>query len=383
MPLTPPDRLPPRLSGGTGPTADLLRRYLRQGPGPDDGPAWDRLMRSMAHRDRRARARLAVLASSLGALAGAAAVAAIVFTRHWNTPPATPSPSAAVRAPAPILAAAPFPAPSPPAPTRLTLARAPSPLPAGEFDLDGWARGAISPRTIARARDAGRTLHLELVRGRLQLQVAARSPDRTPPGGPPARPVQVVVGIYRFVVLSSAFQVQRDGDGVRLAVEQGQVGVYRSNGPGARRLALVSAGQSWRKDEGCLQRTSAQARLGCWQARSRGPGLAAEIAAYEIGRLQRDALANPAAALEAFQACRQRFPRGSLRPEVDLSIVELLPVLGRFQQALDESAALLATSPVPERRAELHRLRGDVYRDGLGDTAAAMREYALARAQAR
>jgi hypothetical protein len=245
------------------------------------------------------------------------------------------------------------------------------------FDLDGQTRGQTAQRTIAHARQATRGVEVELVRGRLQLQVAARAPDR------PARqrPVEVVVGVYRFVVLSSAFQVQRDGDGVRLAVEDGQVGVYGRRG-GGRRLALVSAGQSWQRSDGCLQRAGARAQLACWQAQARGAGLAAEIAAYEIGRLQRDALANPAAALQAFQLCRQRFPRGSLRPEVDLSIVELLPVLGRYQQALDESAALLAASPPPERRAELHRLRADVYR-ALGDAARSQREATRAGIQAR
>jgi ferric-dicitrate binding protein FerR (iron transport regulator) len=382
-PPTPPDRLPPRLAGGAGPVADLLRRYLRQGVGPDDGPAWDRLMRSMAHRDRRSRARLAVLASSLGALAGAAAVAAIAMNGHWTSAPSAPV--AALPAPA-APAISPEPAAPPPtlvagpAPVRVALGKLARPLPSGEFDLDGRTVGQLSPRAIARARNTGRGLHLELVHGRLRLQVAARDADRaTPAAG--RRPVQVIVGVYRFVVLSSAFRVQRESDGVRLAVEQGQVDVYRSDGPRDRRLALVSAGQSWMKAEGCPRRPSAQSRLACWQAQARGQGLAAEIAAYELGRLQRDVLANPAAALEAFQACRLRFPLGSLRPEVDLSIVELLPVLGRYQQALDESAALLAASPGAQRRAELHRLRGDVYRDGLGDTAQAQREYALAGAQ--
>ena len=100
-------------------------------------------------------------------------------------------------------------------------------------------------------------------------------------------------------------------------------------------------------------------------------GLDAEVALYEAARARRDA----AAALEAFLEHRRRFPGGVLHREVDLSIVELLPKVGRHREALDESAALLAARP-GERAGDLRLLRGNIYREVFRDYARAEAEYA-------
>ena len=61
-----------------------------------------------------------------------------------------------------------------------------------------------------------------------------------------------------------------------------------------------------------------------------------------------------------------------------MTLAELLPKVGRYREALDESAALLGGRPGPRRASELHLLRGDVLRAGLGSCAEADAEYEAA-----
>jgi hypothetical protein len=74
----------------------------------------------------------------------------------------------------------------------------------------------------------------------------------------------------------------------------------------------------------------------------------------------------------------QRFPQGSLRHEIDITRVELLSDLGQGRQALRESEALLASATGRERAAELHMLRGNIYRHDSSDWKSAADEYAQA-----
>jgi tetratricopeptide (TPR) repeat protein len=66
-----------------------------------------------------------------------------------------------------------------------------------------------------------------------------------------------------------------------------------------------------------------------------------------------------------------------LRTEADLSIIELLPRLGRHADALAESEQFLAVHPTAERRGEIHLLRGNIFREVLRNLDHAEREYAL------
>jgi hypothetical protein len=122
----------------------------------------------------------------------------------------------------------------------------------------------------------------------------------------------------------------------------------------------------------------ARAAESCFAQRATGSGLGAEMALYEMARLRRDMLRDALGALSALNDYRQRFPRGSLRHEVDISRIELLSQLGRSREALSESEALLFSSSGRERAAELHVLRGNVFRQDLADWAAAALEYSLA-----
>jgi hypothetical protein len=117
--------------------------------------------------------------------------------------------------------------------------------------------------------------------------------------------------------------------------------------------------------------------LACYQERAKQNGLAGETAEYELARLWRDSLGDLQRALAAFQEQRARFPGGALRIEADLSIIEILPRLGRHAEALAESERFLVSHPTSERRGEIHLLRGNLFREGVHDLRQAEREYAL------
>lgn len=161
-----------------------------------------------------------------------------------------------------------------------------------------------------------------------------------------------------------------------------------SSTPAAPALPAVAAGQrapaAASPQEDCLglARTGrSRAAERCFSERASGSGLSAEMALYEVARLRRDVLHDAAGALAALREHGQRFPRGSLRNEVELSRIELLAELGRPREALLESAALLDSESGRERAAELHVLRGNVYHRDLGDPRAAAAEYAQAESR--
>lgn len=131
-------------------------------------------------------------------------------------------------------------------------------------------------------------------------------------------------------------------------------------------------------DCGIRAETDARHGLECYLVEARGDGLAAEVALYEAARLRRDALDDPAGALESLTEHRRRFPSGNLKFEVDLSIAELLPDLGRYHEALIDVEALLKSPVNVERRGELLLLRGHVLREGFHDWPGAERAYAAA-----
>jgi hypothetical protein len=116
----------------------------------------------------------------------------------------------------------------------------------------------------------------------------------------------------------------------------------------------------------------------CFLKRAEGSGLGAEMALYEVARLRRDVLADAEGALRALTEYGRRFPSGSLRREADMSQLELLVQLGRSEDALKQSDALLSSSASGERAAELHLLRGHILRKAQSRFAAAAREYELA-----
>lgn len=134
-------------------------------------------------------------------------------------------------------------------------------------------------------------------------------------------------------------------------------------------------------EEDCL----AHARAGdprraaaCFSARAGGSGLSAQVALYELSRLQRDALGEPAAALSSLSSYLERFPNGSLNGEARFSRLELLARLGRAPEALSASSEFLRSRAGQERAAEVHLFRGNLLLKGAGSAASAAAEFRAA-----
>ncbi len=122
----------------------------------------------------------------------------------------------------------------------------------------------------------------------------------------------------------------------------------------------------------------AQAAIGAGQAYraleilsglARGQGPTAENAVYEVGRVLRDHLRRPRDAIKVWQRYRERFPRGLLRAETDVSIVETMVSLGDEGAALAEADAFVQRYPDSERRTEVRRIAERLRSGGRGGSA--------------
>ncbi len=389
----PPDKaeLPPRLQSDRGPDGDRVRRYLRRPHGAPEERAWSRLEAALLARseDRQLRARRGAVA----VLAAVATVGGLLLLLGHRQPQqgarAVPAPPRTQRAPGalapPVLARASEPADHHPDARALTPGALTRAIEPGRWIIPGEVSLELAPGSSARAEMlAGGTPALALVRGRITLAVV--------PKARPA-PFRITAGPYVFMVLGTRFVVDRRQNRVRLEVSEGRVAVVRSGRP----LATVAAGGTWWNgvprqpppvhravDAGCPEVAPGvprSARLPCLRAQAAGGGLPAQTALFHIGRILHEERREPAAALATFEELRRRFPDGPLTAETDLFIVQLLAATGRHREALDESAALLSRGRGPERAAELHLLRGNIYRESLADLPSAEREYRLAADQ--
>ena len=213
----------------------------------------------------------------------------------------------------------------------------------------------------------------------------------------PGSKFAVSAGPYVVTVVGTKFHVGVGDDRVSVAVEEGVVEVWR----GDRSVRLVE-GDSWAgplrglvppavqhrplaapsrrvsSAEAAAPLVGAPASVELTEARSafkegrsedalamlshcaKGAGPAAENAAYEMGRVLRDGLRRPRAAVAAWVAYRTHFPDGLLRAEADLSILETLAKLGDNAAALAEAEAFLTRYPSSERRDEVARLAARV-----------------------
>ena len=101
----------------------------------------------------------------------------------------------------------------------------------------------------------------------------------------------------------------------------------------------------------------------------------AEVALYEAARLTADPLHDAARALDLLSEHQQRFPNSALRIEVEWLRVRSLEHVGRLDEALTESEALLDAAGGRVLAPKLHALRGRIYGVARHDCAHAMREY--------
>jgi TolA-binding protein len=244
---------------------------------------------------------------------------------------------------------------------------------------------------------------VELKVGRIRLDSTEKD-DR--------RKAHVWAGPFEFVDIGTVFEVSRDANTVSLFVREGMVQVLRDAGP----LANVPAGETWHgtvqdeptsiapptiapptegqrapmaedqhgpvardenQDETCRKLAASGQQRGafaCYEDLARGSGLLAQTALYELANLRRDG-GDPTGALATLRSYGVRFPNGALATEVELSMIELLVKSNQHREALERSAALLARQPNLERSSDLRVLRGNLYREAMGDLRRAATEY--------
>jgi hypothetical protein len=109
---------------------------------------------------------------------------------------------------------------------------------------------------------------------------------------------------------------------------------------------------------------------------AQGTGPSAENAAYEVGEILNEKLGQSVNAVAAWRRYRAAYPDGVLGAEADISIIETLARTGDGDGALLEANDFLRRRPDSERRAEIARLAGDLYR-AKGDCRHAVSAYQI------
>lgn len=114
--------------------------------------------------------------------------------------------------------------------------------------------------------------------------------------------------------------------------------------------------------------------LGLYRALAARGGTAGENAEYEVARVLRDGLHQPTEAITAWRSYRGQHPRGLLRVEADISVIETLVAVNDKAAALAEAQDFVRRFPDGERRCEIGALAGDLLRER-GDFGSARGEY--------
>ncbi|MES1171896.1 MAG: FecR family protein [Bacteroidota bacterium] len=122
--------------------------------------------------------------------------------------------------------------------------------------------------------------------------------------------------------------------------------------------------------------------LGLYRSLAQKGGAMGENAEYEIGRILRDGLHQPREAVLAWRSYRAQHPRGLLRIESDLSIIETLVTMDDKISAVAEASDFIRRYPESERRTEIARITGDLLREQ-GDCTSAVSAYDVALAGVR
>jgi hypothetical protein len=260
----------------------------------------------------------------------------------------------------------------------------------GPTKLPDGSSVETSRESRARWRRTARGIRVRLAAGEVRCAVTKQQGEKR---------FVVEAGGYAFVVLGTELRVQRSAEQSRLEVLSGRVEVRR----GDASLAFVGAGQSWSgptlseatpaptpqpsataepsvaprpvhdrsakppksepapPGEDCAARVKeqdfAQAER-CYAQQAQGSGLSAELALYELSRLRLSALGNAAGAVSALEEHRQRFARGVLTSQVELSLVRALSAAGRHAEAVRALEPLIARGG--PKQAELTALKAEL-----------------------
>jgi hypothetical protein len=275
--------------------------------------------------------------------------------------------------------------------------------------LPRGARAELAPRTTVAVDAQGRP---ELRRGEVRFSVAHDM-------GADTQKFFVRVAVYRVVVAGARFVVKAEAQSITVAVQDGEAEIWngthvvhigsgetwssdtaaaphRSGAPRAaqdRSPALAPAGGAAERSSQSLEdqqekndredlaaaraaRAAADPRraLALYEHLASRSGPAAENALYEIGGIYHDQLRQPAKAVAAWDRYRRSYPNGLLRAEADLSVIDTLATLDDGTRTLNEALAFLKRYPHSERRGEVARVVGDLYR-GRGNYRAALDFY--------
>jgi ferric-dicitrate binding protein FerR (iron transport regulator) len=226
----------------------------------------------------------------------------------------------------------------------------------------------------------------------------------------------VLAGPYRVVVLGTRFSLRLDdAKRVFVDVQEGVVEVWDHSH--IARVARLAPGETWASPEAPAAESlsvtpkahartialaspgtaptnvddteaAAQAALAAneptralalYRVLAQHGGPASENAAYEIGKILRDRMGQPTSAVAAWRRYRADHPNGLLRVEADVSIIETLVHAGDPSGALAEATDFVRDHPDSERRAEIARVAGDLYRTR-GDYKRAVTAYQIALA---
>jgi hypothetical protein len=253
----------------------------------------------------------------------------------------------------------------------------------------------------------------------------------------PGHNFSVTAGPYRIVVIGTKFRLHVETSHVAVSVDEGVVEVWRKH-----RLVRLASGDSWssisehgglasdgpatgpaepmvappappapvvptpapavtapapqaatpavapapidpmQEARAALAAGDAYRALDAYRAVIARGGTPAENAEYEIGRVMRDRLRQPGEAIAAWKRYRSQHPNGLLRVETDVSIIETLVKSGDGAGALGEANDFLKGHADSERRPEIARIAGDLYRER-GDCEHAVGAYQTALAASR
>jgi tetratricopeptide (TPR) repeat protein len=155
---------------------------------------------------------------------------------------------------------------------------------------------------------------------------------------------------------------------------------------GSGRVAMVGAparggAETPSAARAALAAGDAPRALEIYKSLAQKTGPVAENASYEIGRIQNER-GQPAAAVATWRRYRSDYPNGILRVEADVSIIETLAKAGDTDEALTEATDFLRRRPDSERRGEIARVAGDLYR-ARGDCRHAIGAYQVAQSASR
>jgi hypothetical protein len=261
---------------------------------------------------------------------------------------------------------------------------------------DGTTIAVAAGGLVAVSHPTAKLTRFELRGGAAEFAVAPRKADEV---------LEVAAGRFRFRVVGTRFRVDSAKGGVSLAVTEGTVAVLEND----QTIRIVSVGDSWseksdsarqqpeiqpspgtsskaapaarrieQKNEDCLEvarRGEYESAISCFAKQATGNGISAEVALYEMARIQHDALGQTERALETLSRYRERFPSGTLCTEATIKMIHICVEAGKDELALTESDQLLQSGQVASRRSELRFLRGRLYQRR-GEFARAAIEYA-------